>query len=100
MMTSKQQVLKLYPSAIVIHDGWGKHRDKDQGKEYTYLLVNNLSFSLMQTAKNGIIEINVPYHYESGLKHDIVSDWCSSPETCWENAWNRILKQTLDKFNE
>lgn len=91
-MTPKEQVLNIYPDAIIMRDEtpWKKgDHDEESDSAYNTILVREISQPLKQKIVGDCIVINLNFT-KSFNKPQALSEWCKNEEDCWENAWKEI----------
>jgi hypothetical protein len=89
-MTHKEQILKLYPDAVLCKDthNYGKQR----GGEQIYIVLHQLPCELKDVVKNGIVTWDFQQRRDN-IKMKPLGIWAITEQAAWETAWRRIQEK-------
>jgi hypothetical protein len=92
-MTNKEQVLQIYPDAILLHDlhNFGSQ----EGGKFNLMIINNLPDFMKEKIVNNVVIIDSPFNCGDFLHPFPLSIWCKTEEECWKDAWFKIQQRMI-----
>jgi hypothetical protein len=93
-LTAKDQVLKIYPDAIILKDETQRLRPASVEQEnYNQIAICDVPDRL----QTYISDMKLTINFAIGLNRRpmALSTWCQSEEECWEDAWKEIQMKML-----
>ena len=92
----KKKIISIYPNAIMVDDT----HNYGSLQSWRYILLSNPPKGKENDVQDGRLSIDYKNFWTRLEPIHLLSDWHSTEDECWLEAWTKIEKKTLDKLDE
>ena len=92
-MTAKQQVLRIYPDAVLLRDS--QKYGSQPGGRLSLILVRDLPQNLARRVVENVLVMEHPFTWPEN-KMIPLCVWQENEPACWEDAWKKIQRKMVD----